>query len=418
MNRKKLLIIVFVYSLLVAAIFLGFSFVSSQVELKRAFFCIISFYLFTIFVWMAWLRSKAGLVFLILMGACFHLNLLEIANGNLENPQYNIFFIETNSSRPFFTIKELCAIESAAFRNPRAIVYVFSSEAQLDESSKLMLSKHYSNIRMLKLEPLSVFEQTPLLEWWLSGNVTSHPTHKTGHLSDAVRLALLYKYGGFYSDLDTITLRNLQPLSKYPASLGYLYETFDSIGNGFLHFRSGHELLLLAMQVFKKDYNPNLWSSNGPLLMYKVIRDYCQMEYDEIFMKLKKSMRFFRQRDRLDYLIEKKKLLSLNNLMNNEIETQIAKLELRIRKQNREQSCEVIIYPKEFIYPVSYIEEKYYLLFAANSSIDILTYMDSYSIHFFGKISDALKLKANQYSIYEYFAVNNCPIIHQNLLHS
>ena len=32
--------------------------------------------------------------------------------------------------------------------------------------------------------------------------------HKTTHLSDALRYALVYKQGGFYSDLDTVTIRS------------------------------------------------------------------------------------------------------------------------------------------------------------------------------------------------------------------
>jgi mannosyltransferase OCH1-like enzyme len=48
------------------------------------------------------------------------------------------------------------------------------------------------------------------------------------HISDAVRLALMWKYGGFYSDLDTISLKDFSPLLKY-SGFGYLNENGPSL---------------------------------------------------------------------------------------------------------------------------------------------------------------------------------------------
>jgi hypothetical protein len=166
--------------------------------------------------------------------------------------EYNIFFLETSHVRERFSFKELCSIESAAYNNPQAIVNVLSLSAKTSLDEHIALQR-YKNIRWMRLEPEETFSGTPLLDWWRQGRVLNS-THRIEHLADALRLATLYKHGGFYSDLDTLTVRSLRPLSKYPAAVGYLNK---EIGNGFLHFYAGHQVLLNSMTKLAKNYNPN-----------------------------------------------------------------------------------------------------------------------------------------------------------------
>ena len=42
--------------------------------------------------------------------------------------------------------------------------------------------------------------------------------HNPPCFSDAIRLALLYKYGGFYSDLDVVVLKGISHLENVFAS--------------------------------------------------------------------------------------------------------------------------------------------------------------------------------------------------------
>ena len=68
------------------------------------------------------------------------------------------------------------------------------------------------------------------MSWWQSGSVNCSQ-YKIAHLSDAVRLALLYKYGGFYSDTDTITLKSFSDLINYNG-FGVLDENGEALGLG------------------------------------------------------------------------------------------------------------------------------------------------------------------------------------------
>ena len=67
--------------------------------------------------------------------------------------------------------------------------------------------------------------------------------------SDAIRLALLYKYGGFYSDLDVVILRGISHLKNVIAS---------DQGIASLCFRMSHEKWREAKQQLSWWLNPGL----------------------------------------------------------------------------------------------------------------------------------------------------------------
>jgi hypothetical protein len=134
---------------------------------------------------------------------------------NLTRPAslFNIYFIDADYERAEFSTKQLCSIESAAKNNHNARVNVFSlKSAVIDESLRDWLNK-YENIVWLDFIPLEIFNNTPLLDWWTSGEVFKSK-YLVQHTSDAARLALLWKNEGVYSDLTTITVKNFHPLIK------------------------------------------------------------------------------------------------------------------------------------------------------------------------------------------------------------
>jgi hypothetical protein len=102
----------------------------------------------------------------------------------------NIILIETNLNRSQTDFKQNCAIESAARNNPNANVMVFSLSAEVD----YRLIKEYKNINLVKKSVEDFFDGTPLFDWWRSKNVTIlASTFFKEHLSDGLRLSLLYK---------------------------------------------------------------------------------------------------------------------------------------------------------------------------------------------------------------------------------
>lgn len=125
--------------------------------------------------------------FLILIFALVFLlitNEIDIFRKNTDN-NYSMFFLESNSNQKEFTTKEMCAIESAAKVNPKAIVKVYTFTAKLNWKTNELL-KIYPNLKVIKFEPEVVFKNTPLLQWWSNGLVLTSP-YSNAHIADAFR---------------------------------------------------------------------------------------------------------------------------------------------------------------------------------------------------------------------------------------
>ena len=65
------------------------------------------------------------------------------------------------------------------------------------------------------------------------------------HKSDVLRLAIVYKHGGVYLDIDSLVLRSLHDLRNVVT-----FHTFemDSIANGALAFDKSHPFLADCLQ--------------------------------------------------------------------------------------------------------------------------------------------------------------------------
>ena len=97
---------------------------------------------------------------------------------------YSIFFFESNYMRNELSTKQMCAIESAAKTNPNALVQVHIYTAKLKD--KEMMLKKYPNLKIIDFAPNKVFNNTPILKWWMSGAVFKSP-YSFSHMTDAFR---------------------------------------------------------------------------------------------------------------------------------------------------------------------------------------------------------------------------------------
>jgi hypothetical protein len=134
------------------------------------------------------------------------------------------------------------------------------------------MNKHYSKNKFL-----NYILDTPLYEWWKQKAIVFRSPYQVVHISvnfitflfffnknhyhqnnlkDAARLALLYKYGGIYSDFDTITMKSFQSLLKY-SGFGLITESnSSSVGNGLIIFKSNHPYLNYTIKQFVENYSP------------------------------------------------------------------------------------------------------------------------------------------------------------------
>ena len=133
------------------------------------------------------------------------------------------------------------------------------------------------------------------------------------HASDALRLALVYKYSGWYADIDTVTMKPLTDFKDGTHFISsdqkniymfevnecratfYLAETWLSRANLFLQEDSnflGRELangyfgalvsqspfLWRAMEYFIQTYNGKQWSTGGATPLTKALYDQCDIQ--------------------------------------------------------------------------------------------------------------------------------------------
>jgi lactosylceramide 4-alpha-galactosyltransferase len=110
------------------------------------------------------------------------------------------------------------------------------------------------------VKPFCIVEWYGLSKWQLS-------QYQNVHVSDAWRLAVLYKFGGTYLDNDIVTLRPTTCLKNFIS-----IQSDDGIPNhAFSTFDRGYTWLKELMGRFTREYNHQQWDYNGPQLLNRDI---------------------------------------------------------------------------------------------------------------------------------------------------
>ncbi|CAG5122697.1 unnamed protein product [Candidula unifasciata] len=138
---------------------------------------------------------------------------------------------------------------------PRIVYYVIFGVYQF----RLV---HYISLRATSrfIAPSAIYvvgDQHPTGKWWrkvlaevqgvrflfreIPGNISGLPAD-IKHLSDIVRLQLLYMNGGIYLDTDTVVLTDLQPLLEHNLTLG-LVDNSTGMGNAFIMAKRGNDFI-------------------------------------------------------------------------------------------------------------------------------------------------------------------------------
>ena len=276
---------------------------------------------------------------------------------------FNIFMIETNMKSKYLNLKQLCTIESNALHNPEATVNLVSLRSKIGLQS---LFKIYPNIKWSLMNIEKLFEDTPLENWWKSGKLTRYNEYyRISHLSDAVRIALIYK--------------NFQPLTKFSALINNPTLVNNPVidpESSFFHLKKNHRFLKLAISDFVKNYNGSSWSKNGPDLLEDTIKKYCNTT------------------NLYDLLISDRKE-DLNN-------THI--------------SCDVNLLPYFIAYPIHWSEA--YKYFEPNARMEIKRFLRSYTVHFITSQNRKQNITGGDFNIIEFLMAHNCPVVYEIIRNS
>ena len=113
------------------------------------------------------------------------------------------------------------------------------------------LSSKYKNIYFLSLSSLKEFVSDSPYEHDLgcsrkSCKLLEDSTYPEYHYSDLLRVLLVYKFGGIYSDLDIVTLKQFPKVLDIKDLVAA--DTSGRLGNCFLKFKIDHSFLELTMR--------------------------------------------------------------------------------------------------------------------------------------------------------------------------
>lgn len=200
-----------------------------------------------------------------------------------------IFFVET-SGRFCPTFRQLCAVESAARINPKASITVYTEKNQIVNQSTddnrqekkvpnwatiSNLLRQMVNVQIVREDLLRHLEGTPLEKIHRNGllNQSASPVI---HRSDAIRIALLWKNGGIYLDLDCMVMH---PLDGLKNTVGTVRDSITNwVENGVMAFDARHPFLHYLMKSMILAFRPEFDMSLGPSLLSDALLDFCDRQ--------------------------------------------------------------------------------------------------------------------------------------------
>ncbi|PKI34527.1 hypothetical protein CRG98_045064 [Punica granatum] len=178
-----------------------------------------------------------------------------------------------------FGRRELLALESLFRAHPNGCLVMVSSMLDSRRGLKLLEPMLNRGLKLLAVTPDLdyLFTNTPAEAWYSeikTGNRDPGGIPLAQNLSNLIRLAILYKYGGVYLDVDFIVLRDFSQLRNAIGAQSIDPESRDwtRINNAVMVFDANHPLLFKFIQEFALTFDGNKWGHNGPYLVSRVIR--------------------------------------------------------------------------------------------------------------------------------------------------
>ncbi|OCT78904.1 alpha-1,4-N-acetylglucosaminyltransferase [Xenopus laevis] len=170
----------------------------------------------------------------------------------------------------------LCAIESAAHVYPdRPVVFfmkgledINSVEDEKRAKERFPSLSAFENVFIFPLRMEELFKDTPLLEWLLKAKERWEP-YWIHNLSDACRMAMIWRYGGLYFDADVISMRPIPEKNFLTA------QSTDTSGSSVFGFSPHNKFVWKCLNDFVLNYRGDIWGYQGPGLFTRVLKPLC-----------------------------------------------------------------------------------------------------------------------------------------------
>lgn len=156
--------------------------------------------------------------------------------------------------------------------------------------------------------------------------------------------------------MDVVVLRSMENLKNTAIT-----ENWDRVASGILIFDKGHELMKRCMSDFAKNYDATNFVANGPGVITRNIRNYCDIN-------------------------------------------DIGKVS--------GANCNVDIQPPDAAFPIPYDKWKEYFIHSSTFNDELFN--SSYLLHVWNKYSKESKLVIGEKSLYELAMQEHCPLAYEN----
>ncbi|KAG9453962.1 hypothetical protein H6P81_006866 [Aristolochia fimbriata] len=189
-----------------------------------------------------------------------------------------LFFMTWIKPAGSFGEREFLAVESLFRAHPAGCLIVLSATMDSPRGSRILKPLNKAGYRVKALAPDLgfLFEKTPAETWLrelMEGKVDPGEIPLAQNLSNLLRLAALYKFGGVYLDTDFIVLKKLSGLRNSIGAQSVDGETgnWTRLNNAILAFNREHPLVYRFIEEFSLTFNGNKWGHNGPYLVSRVV---------------------------------------------------------------------------------------------------------------------------------------------------
>lgn len=174
-----------------------------------------------------------------------------------------------------------CNVEAAIKHHPNLTVcLLIHSEDQeqisdISEDLKAIPETHNGTLKVLPLNMDVIFRQTPLDDWWREDLQFTLSKWKTAHMSDASRLAFMWKYAGLYLDHDVMIV---QP--TFELGINFIgLKSMEELGTSTIQFNQPkHPFLTKWLYMIPSSYNEDQKASIGSKLATQILVPFCQGE--------------------------------------------------------------------------------------------------------------------------------------------
>lgn len=188
------------------------------------------------------------------------------------------FFMTWISPARSFREREFFALESLFRAHPHGCLIILSWTMDSRHGNRILKPLHDRGFRVVAVTPdlPFLFKNTPAETWFheiKKGDKDPGEIPLAQNLSNLLRLAVLYKYGGVYLDTDFIVLKKFSTLrnSIGAQSLDAESGNWSRLNNAVLVFDKRHPLLLKFIEEFSLTFDGNKWGHNGPYLVSRVV---------------------------------------------------------------------------------------------------------------------------------------------------